>query len=257
MLASYHTHIADSGLDSMVVAAARSGMSVLGISEHADRLRAPGALEDYRAQVRFAGAPGLGVRLGVEADFVPGVESAVADLLAGPGWDFVLGAVHRIGGAGLGDVEAGDLGSGWALWREYCGLQRQAVASGLFDVLAHPLRLAGRVPPPPYLDQLFAPVLEAAAAAGVAVELHGGDLGWAPAWHRNLVAWCHRSGVAVTLGAGAHRPEEVARNLEAAGALLRREGFASATGFRARHPVGEPLAAPGAGYGRNCATGMR
>lgn len=254
MSGSYHTHIVSNGLPAMVAAAVREGLDVLGVSEHLHQSwqgraifpRAPlqGAvldLREYVAEVRYTAVSGLRIRLGVEVDFVPATESAVRAVCAPHPWDYLIGAVHEVDKSPLPQLAARDLTTAWVWWRRYCVMQEMAVRSGLFDILAHPLRLARHLAPPPYLVELVGPILEAAATCGVAVECNGADLGAFPELMAALLTWCRSAGVLVTLGAGAHNPAEVAQNLGLAGDMLRGRGFAGVTGFAARRPVPEPL----------------
>jgi len=261
MTASYHTHVAAHGLPAMVEAAGACGLAVLGISEHLFQLQqgrplfrdAPLEgplldLEDYVAEVRFTALPGLRLRLGLEVDHLPARLDEIRALCAGPPWDFLLGSVHEVDGRLLRQCHPPDLAAGWRLWRRYAELLGDAVRSGCCDVLAHPLRLARHVPPPPYLGELVDPVLQAARRAAVAVELNGADLGDRPDLQEDLLRWCRSAGTRVTLGADAHSPADISQNFGLAGELLRRQGFAGLTGFTGRQPVAEalpPLRGPG------------
>ena len=260
MISSYHTHIAGDGLPAMVEAAMRERLDVLGVSEHVHpslgrrSALATGlghgqglALREYVAEVRYTAAPGMHVRLGLEIDFVPRSEPLVRELVDPYPWDYLIGAVHEVDLTPLHTLAARDLTTAWVWWRRYCALQEQAVRSGLFDILAHPLRLARYLAPPPYLVELMGPVLGAAAACGVSVECNGADLGAHPQRAGALIAWCRDAGARVTLGAGAHRPADVAQNLLPAGELLRRNGFIGVTGFAGRQPVSEALPPPARG----------
>ncbi len=254
MSSSYHTHIAGDGLPAMVSAAVREGLDVLGVSEHVhpSRDQRPGFaraadrgpeldLRQYVTEVRYTAAPGMRIRLGLEIDFVPRTEALVRETCAPYPWDYLIGAVHEVDQTPLHTLAARNLTTAWVWWRRYCTLQEQAVRSGLFDILAHPLRLARYLTPPPYLVDLVGPVLDAAAACGVSVECNGADLGTHPQRAAALVAWCRDAGAGVTLGAGAHRPADVAQNLFQAGELLRLNGFVAVTGYAERRAVCEPL----------------
>ncbi len=254
--ASYHTHVAGHGLPAMLAAAAEAGLDVVGISEHlfqfvegrplqrAAPLDGPlGELEEYVAQVRFTTLPGLRVCLGLEVDHLPASAREVRALCAPHPWDYLLGAVHDVDGRPLQAQRPGDLGEAWRVWRRYSLLLEEATCGGLCDILAHPLRLARFLPPPPYLQDLVGPALQAAAAHGVAVELNGADLADRPDLQAELLRWCRDAGCAVSLGADAHRPADVAQNLAPAVGMLRGAGYSAATGFRGRRPVQEPLGA--------------
>jgi histidinol-phosphatase (PHP family) len=244
----------------MAAAAEHAGLRVLGVSEHLYQIREGRglladpplegvlySLDDYVRHVRWTAAPGVQVRLGLEVDFVPGRETAIAAFLGTiEDWDFLIGAVHRVEGHSIGEARAMGLAEGWRVWRAYAKLLGAAAESGLYDVLAHPVRLARRISPPPYLGDLLAEVAERASRSGTALELSTPDLVETPAATATLVAACRRAGARVTLGSGAYRPEEVARHFDRAAALLRQHGITSVTGFRGRSPVAEPVPrAPG------------
>lgn len=257
MFANYHTHICQAPLAAMAAAAERAGLRTLGVSEHLYQIREGRALytdppsegriyelEDYVNQVRWTAAPGVQLRLAVEVDFLPGREAEVAAFLDGAAeWDYVIGSVHRVGGYAINTHHPLGLTEGWRVWRAYAAAQLAAVETGLYDVLAHPVRLARRLSPPPYLGDLLAEVAERAARRGMAIEINTPDVAECPAASTRLVEICRRAGVRVTLGSDAHRPQEIARHFDRAAALLRSHGFAGLTGFRARRAVPEPLPA--------------
>ncbi len=84
--------------------------------------------------------PGLDVGFGVEADYFPGREGELKDLLNAVPFDFVLGSVHYLNGWCVAarscapDCEA--LGEE-ALYDGYFSLLFSAVETGLFDSMAH------------------------------------------------------------------------------------------------------------------------
>ena len=83
--------------------------------------------------------------LGIELDTPargPELEQAIAAFRAAHGavWDVVIGSVHVIDG----DQEIhtlDDLRPPVAIWRDYVERLRAAVASGLYDIVSHPVRL--------------------------------------------------------------------------------------------------------------------
>ncbi|MFC4454620.1 histidinol-phosphatase HisJ [Deinococcus sonorensis] len=89
-------------------------------------------------QREFAGR--LDVRLGLEADFHPGTEGYVAEVLEAHPWDYVIGSVHYLGAWGfdnpefVDEYERRDLGT---LYRHYYALIEGAARSGLFDAIGH------------------------------------------------------------------------------------------------------------------------
>ncbi len=84
----------------------------------------------------------VSLRVGLEVDYFPKEERNLGRILTEHPFDFILGSVHCVNGrevatpAGAVDFYAGrPLGSAV---KEYFEVWRQAIESGLFDVMAHP-----------------------------------------------------------------------------------------------------------------------
>src|SRR6185503_12782754 len=85
-------------------AAAQRGITELGVSEHIHRFHAAldiwnhpfwceVAADDIDDYVEFVREE-TDLRLGIEADFVPGREDRLASLLERYDWDYIIGSVH-------------------------------------------------------------------------------------------------------------------------------------------------------------------
>ena len=97
-------HFTASNAERYLEIAQERGIGYLGVSEHVYRFHqalsvwqhpfwvenATDDLDEYCAFVRRE----TDLRLGIEADFVPGREDRVANLLDGRDWDYVIGSVH-------------------------------------------------------------------------------------------------------------------------------------------------------------------
>ena len=133
-------------------AASERGIEELGVAEHVHRFVqsldvwthpwwrhwAHDDLDAYCAFVREE----TDLRLGIEADFVPGREDRMANLLDARDWDYVVGSVHF-----LRDEAVDMRGSDWDIWRaadpekvwpRYFETLGEAARTGMFDILAHP-----------------------------------------------------------------------------------------------------------------------
>ncbi|MFO8150630.1 MAG: histidinol-phosphatase, partial [Trueperaceae bacterium] len=171
------------------------GVAVLGVSDHAPRFADPAdhprphtqmarsAWDGYLAEaaaLRDELAGRLDLRVGVEADYLPGTEAVYRAALDRPELDYVLGSVHEVAhDGGLWNLfdpasyAAADLDEVHArYWRSVAA----GAQSGLFDVLAH-LDLVRMLPPPvdPPRDAIE-DALDAIADAGVAVEINGSGM---------------------------------------------------------------------------------
>src|ERR1017187_323292 len=135
MLTDYHLHLRSDDVDASEAehfteanaeryrsAASERGIAELGVSEHIYRFKqaldvwrhpfwlqyAHDDLDSYCAFVRER----TDLRLGIEADFVPGGEDRMANLLDARDFDYVVGAVHfvREGAVDMDDYSVWDSG---------------------------------------------------------------------------------------------------------------------------------------------------
>ena len=256
----YHLHTSLCGhavgeMEEYLAAAERAGLTEVGFSDHLPQYflppdqRNPGLgmgeeeLPRYVEKVlrlREAAAP-VRLKLGAEADYVPGHEEALARILDRYPFDYVLGSVHYIDGWGFDNPELidgysrRDIGQ---LYEQYFSLLQAAARTGLFDVMAHPdlikkfgYRPAGNITP------LYEATARIFAEAGVCVEVNTAGLR-VPARELypapGFLAACRRRGVPVTLGSDAHRPDQVGLGLADALRLVRDSGFGEIASFSGR-----------------------
>ena len=106
-------------------AAEERGIDELGVAEHIHRFVqsldvwqhpwyrhwAKDDLDEYCDFVRDAG-----LKLGIEADYLPGREDRVATLLDGRPWDFVVGSIHFLADEAL-DLHGEPDWEEWDVWR--------------------------------------------------------------------------------------------------------------------------------------------
>lgn len=247
-------------LDRYARAARANAVGTLGVVEHAYRfhearglLPGPWAearcrydLEPYLRFLERARAAGFDLLAGLEVDYVPGQERGIERLLAAYPWDFVLGSVHWLDGWAVDNAPEDWRGRDVdAVWRLYARTAVAACESGLFDVFTHPdlpklwgHRYGGD------LEALYAPVVEAMARAGMAIEVNTnglrrpvGILYPAPA----ILAMAHRAGIAATLASDAHEPQFAGYAFDRGAALLRAAGYASAARIAGRVRTLDPL----------------
>ena len=166
MLTDYHLHLRPDELSARArdhftednvaryrAVAGERGIAELGVSEHVYRfeqaltvwqhpLWREFALDDLDAYCEFV-RTATDLRLGIEADFVPGAEDRTANLLDGHDFDYVVGSVHflREESIDMDDYSVWDSNrahSAEQIWRRYFHTLAEAARSGLFDILAHP-----------------------------------------------------------------------------------------------------------------------
>ena len=239
--ATAERHFTTDNVERYTEVASERGIDVLGVSEHVYRFRE--ALEVWRHPFWLENAvDDLGdycgfvraetdLRLGIEADFLPGREDRIANLLEGGDWDYVLGSVHFLGDAAV------DMGGEWDVWRSepdpdkvwsrYFATLGEAARSGLFDVLSHPdlVKMWGPERPAPGRDPRFhyELAMDGIVESDVAVEVSTAGLRKAareiypsPAF----LSMCLEAGRPVALSSDAHTPNELGYRYEEAVELL-------------------------------------
>jgi histidinol-phosphatase (PHP family) len=247
-------------------AASDRGIAELGVSEHVYRfeqalevwrhpfweLYAHDDLDEYCGFVREQ----TDLRLGIEADFVPGGEDRMANLLQARGFDYVIGSVHflRDGAVDMDDYSVWDSGrSVEEIWRRYFQTIGESAASGLFDVLAHPDLVKYWSPtrrerplPEGDLRRYYELAMDGIAQSGIAVEVSTaglrkrvGEMYPAPAF----LQMCVEAGAPVALSSDAHRPQDVGADYDQALELLERLGVGELCIFEQRVRRLEPIGA--------------
>jgi histidinol-phosphatase (PHP family) len=292
MLTDYHLHLRPDGLGADVAeyhteanaeryraAAEERGIAELGVSEHVYRFaqaldvwRHPFwetfAHDDLDAYCEFV-REHTDLKLGIEADFVPGAEDRMANLLDARDFDYVVGSVHfmRDGAVDMADYSVWDSAhtrSAEEVWMRYFETIGEAARSGLFDIAAHPdlVKYWGaaeeRRAPKGDLRRYYEPAVEGIAEAGIAVEVSTAGLR-KPAGElypaRAFLEMCVDAGVPVALSSDAHRPEDVGADYAAALELLDAVGVSELCVFERRGRRLEPLGAPGDGDAAGSAPG--
>ena len=224
--------------------ASERGIEELGVAEHVHRFVqalevwthpwwrhwAHDDLDEYCAFVREE----TDLKLGIEADFVPGREDRMASLLDARDWDYVVGSIHFLRDQAV-DLNEGD----WAafdvwrhgqpdqVWRRYFETLGEAARSGMFDILAHPdlVKVWGSGAPLPDRDPRFyyELAMDGISDSEVAIEVSTaglrkpvGEIYPAP----GFLEMCLEAGRPVALSSDAHVPEQLGHEFDKALDLL-------------------------------------
>ncbi|OGW91328.1 MAG: hypothetical protein A3D28_02475 [Omnitrophica bacterium RIFCSPHIGHO2_02_FULL_63_14] len=185
--------------------------------------------------------PGFTIKVGLEADYVPGFERKTAAIIAGYAYDFVIGSIHFIDAWAFDDPgeqvkwKERDID---AVYRDYYKLLRRSAESGLFDIMGH-VDLVKKFGHRPHGD-LRAEVEATAAAfrkAGVTVEINTSGLR-KPVKEiypsQDVLKIYRRAGVPITFSSDAHDPKDVGRDYDKAKALAEAAGYTEYRVFKAR-----------------------
>lgn len=274
MLTDYHVHLrpdepgtdaehffTKANADRYAEAAAERGIAELGVSEHVHRFaqalgvwRHPfwqaNAVDDLDAYCEFVRRD-TKLRLGIEADFVPGREDKMANLLEARDWDYVLGSVHFLRDAAV------DMRGDWDVWRSadpekvwgrYFDTLGEAARSGLFDVIAHPdlVKVWGADAPHPGGDlrRFYDRAMDGIAESGVAIEVSTAGLRKPVAEiypAAGFLEMCLDVGCPVALSSDAHVPEDVGHDYGRALELMESLGVDRVAVFEHRVRRLEPV----------------
>jgi histidinol-phosphatase (PHP family) len=241
--------------------ASERGIDELGVAEHVYRftqaldvwqheLWRDSARDDLDAYCAFVREE-TDLRLGLEADFVPGREDRMAELLAARDFDYVIGSIHFISGGAL-DYDRYDVwttaSSPDRVWRTYFEWLGEAAASGMFDILAHPdlVKYWGAQRPRPERDPraYYELAMEAIAESGVAIEVSTAGLR-KPVGElypsRAFLEMVLEAGNPIALSSDAHVPDDLGRDYEQALELLADLGVRELAVFDGRERRLEPI----------------
>ncbi len=263
-LVDYHNHTARCGhaegtMEQYVERAIDLGLAEIGFSDHLYLYFLPPEQRDPTLAMREEQLPEyvesvldlrkryrsrIQVRLGLEADYFPGHDEELRDILRPYPWDYVYGSVHFLGDWGFDDPRHVDRYDRWDiddLYRLYFDHVKAAAGSGLFDVMGH-LDLIKKFGhrPRSNADDLYHSVVRVLKDADVVVEVSTaglrkpvGEIYPGPL----LLTECAQQGVPVTLASDSHKPSEVGKDLDRAVAALHAAGYDQIVRFDRRQKI--------------------
>lgn len=151
----YHIHTklcghASGEMEEYVECAIDAGVNEMGFSDHMPMVTDMGLglampatkLSYYVDSVLYLRDkyPEINVKLGVEADYFPGLEDQCSDIISKYPFDYVIGSVHFIEKWGFDNINQI---SQWEerninqVYRDYYKLLRKSARSGLYDIIGH------------------------------------------------------------------------------------------------------------------------
>jgi histidinol-phosphatase (PHP family) len=237
------------------------GITELGVAEHIYRFTAAldvwqhplwveNAHDDIEAYCDFVREQ-TDLKLGIEADFIPGRDEAMRTLLERHDFDYVVGSIHFIAEGAL-DYARFDVWntarSADHVWKTYFTWLGELAASGMFDILAHPdlVKHWGQERPWPEKDLRFYYdlAMEQIAESGIAIELSTAGLR-KPIGEiypdRAFLEMVVDAGNPIALSSDAHTPEQLGFEYEQALELLDAVGVTEVAVIDRRQVRLEPL----------------
>ncbi|MCK5014228.1 MAG: histidinol-phosphatase HisJ [Candidatus Omnitrophica bacterium] len=233
-------------------AAIEAGLEEIGFSDHAPfvHYEDPGITmnvkqlpEYYRMMedVRKKYSNCLRVKIGIEADYIPGYEHKTKAILEDYPYDFVIGSVHFIKDWGFDnpeEFEKWDEQDVDQVYRDYYALLRQSAQSGMYDIMGHVdlVKKFGHRSTQDFTDEIKK-TARVFKECGVAIEINTSGL-------RKPVREMYPSllnlkiyadvGVPLIFGSDSHDPKDVGRDFEKAVVLAREAGYGEYVLFKGR-----------------------
>jgi histidinol-phosphatase (PHP family) len=237
--------------DEYVQQAKKVGLEEIGFSDHAPLVSHndarytmnPDQLSLYHEMIeamqkKHAGFP---IKLGLEADYLPGFESQTKKVLDGYPYDFVIGSIHFIDKWAFDDP---DEQVKWKdkdidrVYHDYYALLRKSAASGLFDIMGH-VDLVKKFGHRAHED--FTSEIEKTAKtfkdSGVVVEINTSGLR-KPVKEiypsLQILKIYKKADVPITFSSDSHDPKDVGRDYDKALALAKEAGYKEYVSFKKR-----------------------
>lgn len=263
----YHTHNIRCGhaqgqIEDYIRAAIRLGLTDIGISDHNPAYWLPGddpmptvsmaksELEGYveetlRLKAKYAGQ--INVRLGLECDYVEGMEDACRDMLARHPFDYVIGSVHWVQDANIFHVRRWDgVTDALPIFAEYYRLIIKSAQSGLFDIIGHSTAMTAFAPKPlaDGIEALQDEALTAIKDAGLVMEVNTSGfrkMTTEPFPTFRMIAAAHSLGIPLTFSSDSHRPDDVGYARDRIAAYFAQIGLGGLATFEGRQRIMLPL----------------
>lgn len=208
------------------------------------------SIEDFLAGVRKIASTRDDLSIGVEADYFLGADEDLKHLLASYELDYVVGAVHFNEGWGFDNREVKERFEQLdllELYQKHFHVVRQAIASGLFDFIAHldNMKVYGYRPEESLLLPYYNEVAAALKKANIATEINTGlayrypvkEMCPSPSFLQTLFE--HQ--IPITLSSDAHFPDDIGTQLDEAIALAKQVGYEEIVYFKNRERYVMPI----------------
>lgn len=256
----YHTHHARCGhatgsIEDYIKAALQKGLTEIGISDHCpiywkegdDPIptvaMAKSELEGYVQEIltlkdKYAGQ--IEVRLGLECDYVEGMEDFYRTLLAKYPFDYLIGSVHFVFDQNVyNNGRWHKVTDVMREYREYYRLVEKSAQSGLFDIIAHTTAILAYAPKPypQEVESLQDQALAVIAQTGACVEINTSGyrkMTTDPFPTVRMIAKAHELGIPFTFSSDAHHPEQVGYHRDVVAQIFEKHEIRQLATFKGR-----------------------
>ncbi|HEX7511105.1 MAG TPA: histidinol-phosphatase [Chitinivibrionales bacterium] len=274
MIVDYHVHTPFCGhahgkMAEYVETAINAGVAELGFSDHLGRYylgrlqrkrywdwgMPEKDLERYVAEVmelKQLYADKISIKVGLEVDYIEGAEHLAQCIISKFPFDFILGSIHCLPALGWYHLTHYTKAVPENVYTWYFAAARAALASGLFQSIAH-LDFVWRYIPWPEQRRVelithISDTVAVAVASGVAIEINANGYLWSQAnFTRNfdpfdlMLDVIKEKNATITLGSDAHAPKLVAKFFPEIIRILNKKGISLASIFSKKKQSSVPL----------------
>ncbi|WP_144548590.1 histidinol phosphate phosphatase domain-containing protein [Bacillus sp. X1(2014)] len=201
------------------------------------------------AKKRWA-AEGITLRLGLEADYFPGGEEELKELIGDFEWDYVIGSVHFIYGWGFDNPETQQLFLNYnlpELYEEFFKVVEKAIRSKLFNFVAHldNLKVFKHRPDENCLLHHYEKIARALIETDTATEINAGlyyrypikEMCPSPIFLDILL----KNGVVFTTSSDSHFPDDIGAFINLNTTTLLNKGITKIATYKNRKRIMKPL----------------
>ncbi|MGE8205325.1 histidinol phosphate phosphatase domain-containing protein [Heyndrickxia sp. NPDC080065] len=212
------------------------------------------SMEDFvkainEAKPRWA-AEGVTLRLGIEADYFPGSDEELKELLSRYEWDYVIGSVHYMYGWGFDNPDTQEKFHQYQLeelYHDFFQVVEKAIRSKLFDFVAHldNLKVFNYRPDESLLIPHYEKIAKALVETNTATEINAGlfyrypvkEMCPSPQFLDILI----KEGVTFTTSSDSHFPDDIGSYVDENTETLLKKGVTEIATFEKQCRVMKPL----------------
>lgn len=263
----YHTHHNRCGhaqgcIEDYILAAIEHGLTQIGISDHIPCYFLEGNDPQPHVSMAKDELPGyvdevlklkskyqdrIKVQLGLESDYVEGMEDLYGEILTRYPFDYIIGSVHLCLNKHVFDFYRWDSEPDiMAVFNEYYRLVAKSAESGLFNILGHTTAILAYAPQP-FPRDLYAiqdETLSIISKMDLCIEVNTSGyrkMKTDPFPSERMVVRANELGIPLTFGSDCHDPSELAFGKDRVEALFSQNNITNIATFEARQRIMQSL----------------